>query len=63
MAFSTSDVLQMIDDWRSDDEEDIFEDPEFQLPREDESEEELTDEETANNENYIGIIYINVKNK
>ena len=29
MAFSTSDVLEMIDDWRSDDEEDILEDPEL----------------------------------
>ena len=51
MAFSTSDVLEMIDDWRSDN-EDICEDPEFQLPREDEdeSEEELTDEGITNND-------------
>ena len=31
----------MIEDWKS---EEIFEDPEFQLPREDESGEEITDE-------------------
>ena len=44
MAFSTDEVLAMIEDWKSDEEVEIFEDPEFQLPREDESGEEITDE-------------------
>ena len=33
MAFSTDEVLAMIEDWKSDEEEEIFEDPEFQLAR------------------------------